>query len=106
MVYGRVFLAWEITNFSLLTQVLIVIMLRTQHIPLIQSRPSRVMAVALVCIACVGVSLPYIPGLSTVLQMQHPHPMFYAFLVGILVGYMVLVQAVKTVYRRIYHEWL
>jgi P-type Mg2+ transporter len=96
----------NLTYPSLLTQTLVVVMLRTQHIPLIQSRPSKVLGTALVLICCVGMALPYIPGLSTALKMEHPHPTFYAFLVGLLASYMVLVQVVKTVYRSIYKEWL
>jgi P-type Mg2+ transporter len=93
-------------NLRLLTQVLVVLMLRTQHIPLIQSRPHWVMGTALTVICIVGLALPYIPLLSGALEMQHPHPTFYAYLVAILSSYMLLVQFVKLVYKRIYHQWL
>lgn len=93
-------------TFSLLTQVLVVIMLRTQHVPVIQSRPSKVMATALSCVCVVGLAIPYVPGVSSALDMQRPRPTFYTFLVPILVSYMLLVQLIKIIYRRIYHEWL
>ena len=93
-------------NSRLLTQVLVVVMLRTQHIPLIQSRPSKVLGSALIFICIIGLAIPYISPIAHALQMQRPHPTFYGFLVAILVGYMVLVQLVKTIYRRIYGEWL
>ena len=91
---------------SLLTQTLVVLMLRTQHIPFFQSWPSRVIGVALAIIASVGLAIPYIPPIAAALLMQHPHPLFYGFLVVILVCYMLLVQLVKTVYIRIYKEWI
>jgi len=98
---------WQVVaDDSLLTQTLVVVMLRTQHIPLIQSRPSKVLGGALILICMVGLALPYIPPIAHALQMQRPHPTFYAFLVAILLSYMMLVQMVKLVYRRIYHEWL
>lgn len=91
---------------GLMTQVLIVVMLRTQHIPLFQSRPAKPVAIALTLVGTVGLSLPYIPPIASALQMQRPHPTFYGFLVAILVFYMLLTQGVKTVYRRLYNEWL
>jgi Mg2+-importing ATPase len=81
-------------------------MLRTQHIPIIQSRPSKVLGIALVLISLIGLAIPYIPAISTALKMQRPHLTFYPFLVAILLSYMGLVQVVKTIYRRLYKEWL
>jgi Mg2+-importing ATPase len=97
---------WIDLTVRLLTQVLVVLMLRTQHIPLVQSRPSKVLGAALVIICVVGLVLPYVPPLSSALQMQRPHPTFYGFLVPILISYMLLVQLVKIVYRRVYKDWL
>jgi len=97
---------WIDLTVRLLTQVLGVLMLRTQHIPLVQSRPSKVLGAALVIICVVGWVLPYVPALSSALQMQRPHPTFYGFLVPILISYMLLVQLVKIIYRRVYKEWL
>src|SRR5271169_848728 len=90
----------------LLTQTLVVIMLRTQHIPIIKSRPSRALASALTIICAIGLVLPYVPALSSALQMQHPHHTFYGFLVPILISYMLLVQLVKLIYKQVYKEWL
>ena len=81
-------------------------MLRTQHIPLFQSRPSKVLGTALILICIVGLAIPYIRPIANALQMQLPHPTFYGFLAAILLSYMFLVQFVKTIYRRVYGEWL
>lgn len=80
--------------------------LRTQHVPLIQSRPSKVLGSALAIIAIIGTVIPYIPPIARALSMQRPHPLFYAFLVAILVSYLLLVQLVKVIYMRIYKEWV
>ena len=91
---------------SLLTQILVVVMLRTQHIPILQSSPSRVLGSALVIISALGLALPYIPRIAPALGMQEPKPTFYGLLAAILVSYVLLVQIVKTIYRRLYKEWL
>jgi P-type Mg2+ transporter len=90
----------------LLTQLLIVVMLRTQHIPIIQSSPGKLLSATLLIMGTIGLSLPYIPPLAQALQMEHPHPTFYGFLCAILLSYILLVQVVKTIYRRIYKEWM
>lgn len=81
-------------------------MLRTQHIPLFQSRPSKVLGTALILICIIGLAIPYIRPIADALQMQPPHPTFYGFLTTILLSYMLLVQFVKTIYKRVYGEWL
>ena len=81
-------------------------MLRTQRIPLFQSRPSKVLGTALILICIIGLAIPYIPPISHALQMQLPHPTFYGFLAVIFLSYILLVQLVKTIYRRVYGEWL
>jgi P-type Mg2+ transporter len=92
--------------FRLLTQILVVVMLRTQHVPFLQSWPARPLGLALTTMSLIGLALPYIPHISEALQMQHPHPTFYGFLVAILLSYIGLVQGVKVIYMRIYKEWL
>lgn len=101
-----IFYSRKTLMFSLLTQILVVVMLRTQHIPIFQSSPSKTLASALICMSAVGLALPYIPRIAPALLMQSPHPTFYGFLVAIVFSYVLLVQAVKTIYRRIYKEWL
>jgi Mg2+-importing ATPase len=90
----------------LLTQLLVVIMLRTQHIPLFRSRPAKVVSFALTVIGLIGLAIPYIPPIANALQMERPHPSFYGFLAAILFCYVLLTQVVKTIYRHIYKDWL
>jgi Mg2+-importing ATPase len=51
-------------------------------------------------------AIPYIPGLHSAVRMVPPLPEYYGFLAAILLTYMLLVQAVKTIYKRIFNEWL
>lgn len=90
----------------LLTQILVVIMLRTQHVPFFQSSPSRTLGSALGLMSVIGLALPYIRPIASALQMQRSSLDFYGFLVIILLGYILLVQVIKVVYKRLYNEWL
>ncbi|KAK2463002.1 hypothetical protein APHAL10511_004989 [Amanita phalloides] len=90
---------------GLLSQTLIVHLLRTPKLPFIQSTASKLVILTTSLIAIAGVVIPYTP-LGKAEQMEHPYPIFYAFLVGILICYMVVVQFTKIIYIRIFREWL
>ncbi|KAK2465045.1 hypothetical protein APHAL10511_003121 [Amanita phalloides] len=90
---------------GLLSQTLIVHLLRTHKLPFIQSRASKQVTLTTLLIAVVGIVIPYSP-LGVFEKMEHPYPMFYPFLVGIIICYMLLVQIVKMVYIRLFKEWL
>ncbi len=49
--------AWFVE--SLLTQALVIHIIRTDRIPLLQSRPSRLLALSTLAIACIGIALPF-----------------------------------------------
>jgi Mg2+-importing ATPase len=80
---------------SLLTQTLIIHVIRTNKIPFVQSRPSRLLAAMSVIIMAIGVALPATP-LGRALGFS-PLPALYWPLLGLtLLGYVVLTQGVKT----------
>lgn len=57
--------------------------------------------------ACVSMAIPYIPKVNTALHMAPPVPMFYAYLVGMVGGYALVIHIVKTIYLRVFKgEWL
>jgi Mg2+-importing ATPase len=87
-------------------QILIVHVLRTGKIPFIQSTASIHVITVTFLVGCVAVAVPYVPKLHTSLSMIAPAPEYYGFLVAILLTYMVLVQLVKVVYLRLFHDWL
>ena len=90
---------------GLLTQTLIVHMIRTQHIPFIQSRAATPVILLTASIMALGIFLPF-SSLGAHLGMV-PLPLsYFAWLAGILLSYCVLTQLVKTLYIRRFGQWL
>lgn len=91
---------------GLLTQTLIVHLLRTAKIPGFQSRAARVLVVSTVTIMFIGFSIPFIPPFANALNLVRPMNSFIGFLVLELVIYCVEVQLVKMLYIRCFGKWL
>ncbi len=86
---------------GLLSQTLIVHMIRTRRIPFIQSRAAWPLIIMTLVVMAVGIALPFSP-LATYLSLT-PLPLsYFPWLVAILVGYMTLTQMVKGFYTRRY----
>lgn len=96
--------AWFIEG--ALTQVLVIHVLRTAKIPFFQSTASLPVIIVTSLIAAVALAIPHIPRLSTALGMMPPVAEYYGFLFAILTAYIILVQLVKTMYLRLFHDWL
>jgi Mg2+-importing ATPase len=79
---------------SLLTQTLIVHIIRTQRIPFVQSRASKSMLFATLVIMALGVWLPFSP-LARFLGFTPLPPVFFLWLAGFLLAYSVLTHIVK-----------
>lgn len=86
---------------GLLTQTLIVHMIRTPKIPFIQSRAAVPLLIMTAVIMAVGIWLPMGP-LAGYLKLQALPPLYFVFLPLILLGYMLLTQALKGIYIRRY----
>ncbi|MDA8128748.1 MAG: magnesium-translocating P-type ATPase [Betaproteobacteria bacterium] len=86
---------------GLLTQTLIVHMIRTPKIPFLQSRAALPLLVMTGVIMTIGVFLPMGP-LAQYFKLQALPPLYFALLPAILVGYMILTQAMKGFYVRRY----
>ncbi|HUB08735.1 MAG TPA: magnesium-translocating P-type ATPase, partial [Myxococcales bacterium] len=84
---------------GLLSQTLIVHMIRTRKIPFLQSNPSPALAFGTAAVMAVGLALPFTP-LGAGLGMVPLPPIFFAWLVAILLGYALLAQLVKGFYVR------
>jgi Mg2+-importing ATPase len=91
---------------GLLTQTLIVHLLRTAKIPFIQSRASRPLVCSTVVIMAVGFAIPFIPPLAHALALVRPANSFIGFLALELLTYCVEVQLVKMLYIRLFGRWL
>ncbi len=84
---------------SLATQVLVIFAIRTRCIPFFRSRPSLPLALAALGVVLVGSVLPATP-LAHALGFQPLPVTFFAALAGMIVGYLLLIEAGKKVFYR------
>jgi Mg2+-importing ATPase len=90
---------------SLLSQTLIIHMIRTEKIPFIQSRAAVPVLLVTSLIMAVGLSLPY-STLGAAVSLVHPPAAFFPWLAATLLAYGALTQIVKSWYIRRFHAWL
>ncbi len=90
---------------GLLSQTLIVHMIRTRKIPFLQSRASLPVMLTTFGIMAVGILLPFTPLGASVGFVPLPGR-YFLWLAGILLCYCVLTQLVKNWYLRKFHRWL
>lgn len=90
---------------SLLTQTLIVHMIRTAKIPFVQSRAAWPVLAVTSAIMAFGVLLPYF-ALGAKLGMQPLPASYFLWLFGVLLSYSALTQLVKVWYIRRFGTWL
>jgi P-type Mg2+ transporter len=90
---------------SLLSQTLIVHMIRTQKIPFIQSAAAPPVLILTGVVIAMGLLIPFSPlGVSVGLR---PLPAtYFLWLVATLVAYCALTQVIKTIYVRNFAKWL
>ncbi|HKS35114.1 MAG TPA: magnesium-translocating P-type ATPase [Enterobacteriaceae bacterium] len=84
---------------GLLSQTLIVHMIRTRRVPFLQSRAAWPLIVMTLLVMAAGIALPF-SGLAGYLQLQALPLSYFPWLVAILLGYMTLTQLVKNWYTR------
>jgi P-type Mg2+ transporter len=90
---------------GLLTQTLIVHMIRTQHIPFIESRAATPVILLTASIMALGIYLPFSPLGAQLGMVPLPLP-YFGWLFGILLSYCVLTQLIKVAYIRRFGQWL
>jgi Mg2+-importing ATPase len=90
---------------SLLTQTLIVHMIRTARIPFVQSRATWPVLLLTAAIMACGLLLPFI-ALGAKLKLVPLPGSYFLWLAGILLSYSVLTQIVKGWYVRRFGSWL
>jgi Mg2+-importing ATPase len=86
---------------GLLTQTLIVHMIRTQKIPFIQSRAAWPLIIMTVIIMAIGIFLPMGP-LAEYFKLEALPLAYFPWLFGILLAYACLVQLMKGIYVKCY----
>jgi Mg2+-importing ATPase len=84
---------------SLMTQTLIIHVIRTNKVPFLQSRASRALIITTACVMAFGAWLPYSPMASTLGFTQLPR-LYWPILALTLLGYMILTQTIKVLMLR------
>ncbi|OOG53883.1 magnesium-translocating P-type ATPase [Rhodanobacter sp. B05] len=90
---------------SLLTQTLVVHMIRTRKIPFLQSSAAAPVLGLTTAIIVIGMLLPYTAIGAKIGMMEMP-PVYFAWLALTVVAYCALTQLVKVAYTRRYGRWL
>ena len=90
---------------GLLSQTLIVHMIRTRKIPFIQSWATSPVVALTSLIMLIGICIPFSP-FAAALKME-PLPLsYFPWLIGILASYCLLTQYIKTRYIKKFNQWL
>jgi Mg2+-importing ATPase len=90
---------------GLLSQTLIVHMIRTRKIPFIQSWAAAPVVALTSLVMAIGIIIPFSPFASA-LKLQ-PLPLsYFPFLIGILLSYCTLTQFIKNWYIKKFNHWL
>lgn len=91
---------------GLLTQTLIVHIIRSPKLPFIRSRASWPVCMLTLIIMGAGLAMPYIPEVHDKLELIHPVPKdVYGFVAIVLASYCIVATLVKLIYVRIFKEW-
>ncbi|MEO8810940.1 MAG: magnesium-translocating P-type ATPase [Rhodanobacter sp.] len=90
---------------SLLTQTLVVHMIRTRRIPFLQSIAAAPVLALTSAIIVIGLLIPF-SAIGTKLGMVGMPPAYFAWLAATVLAYCALTQLVKLVYMRRYGRWL
>jgi Mg2+-importing ATPase len=90
---------------SLWSQTLVIHMIRTPKIPFIQSRASGQLALLTTLGIAAGTIIPY-TWLGKQLDMSHLPPVYYFWLVGTIIAYMILATIMKKIFVWKYGELL
>jgi Mg2+-importing ATPase len=90
---------------GLLSQTLIVHMIRTRKIPFIQSWATAPVLALTTAIMAIGIFIPFSP-FAAGLKLQPLPLIYFPWLIGILVTYCLLTQLVKGWFIKKFHQWL
>jgi Mg2+-importing ATPase len=90
---------------GLLTQTLIIHMIRTEKVPFLQSTAAPPVLATTAIVMAAGVALPFSP-LASAIHLQPLPPGYFLYVALVLLAYCALTQAVKRAYIRHFGHWL
>lgn len=88
---------------SLVSQTLIIYIIRTNKIPFIQSWPSKTLLITTLTIAAIGIYLPF-SFLSSYLGFSALPTTYWTILLAMILGYFILTQIIKVLFIKKYGE--
>ncbi|WP_434777474.1 magnesium-translocating P-type ATPase [Neisseria sp. Ec49-e6-T10] len=89
---------------GLLSQTLVVHMLRTRKIPFVQSTATLPVLLATILVMCIGIYLPFSP-LGPMVGLQALPWSYFPWLIATLLSYCIVAQLMKTIYIRRFGQW-
>ncbi|MTH46132.1 magnesium-translocating P-type ATPase [Intestinirhabdus alba] len=89
---------------GLLSQTLVVHMLRTQKIPFIQSRASLPVLLSTALVTAIGIAIPFSP-LGAMVNLEPLPISYFPWLAAILLSYCLVAQGMKRFYIRRFGQW-
>ena len=84
---------------SLSSQALVVLVIRTRHVPFVRSRPSMPLLGSLLAVVLIAIALPFTP-LGALLGFQPPSALLLLAVAGVVVAYLVVADAAKGLFFR------
>ena len=90
---------------GLLSQTLIVHMIRTKKIPFIQSRAAKPLMILTSVIMVIGIVIPF-TSFGDAIGLQALPLSYFPWLIGILLSYCILTQIIKKIYIKKFDRWL
>ena len=90
---------------GLVSQTLIVHIIRTRKVPFIQSWASAPVVAATTLVMALGILIPFTP-IAPILSMVPLPIAYFPWLIGLLVAYSLLTQFVKNLYIKKFGDWL
>ena len=90
---------------GLVSQTLIVHLLRTTKIPFIQSRASLPLMIMTFIIIGLGIIIPY-TGFGAYIGLVPLSASYFPWLIGILLAYSILTQIIKNIYIKKFNTWM
>lgn len=90
---------------SLISQTLIIHLIRTAKIPFVQSRAATPVITLTTIIMAVGICIPMTPFGRYIGFTMLP-AQYFGWLALIVLGYVLLVQVAKSIYIKVHHTWL
>ncbi len=91
--------------FGIISQVLVIHMIRTARLPFLQSNPTKPLLISTFVVTIVALAISF-TELASGLDMMRLPLIYVPWLIAILISYLISAQLIKKMYIRRYGEWI